>query len=272
MKKIIIVSNDVCAIKQIINTINKTNNLNSSSLNIYDINDFKKYILSSSFNNKNTIYFIDIYDIEYELLDLLKLLNAKDNLNKIIILNTNSNLKSFLESQKDIYAYLEKDINFQNRLSDILFMLSNDELTKINVSDLTIPVFINKQNIENIYKWPNQKFSINYQNGNNNILFSVNNSSNDIKEITKNSFYTDKQTLNKTKRKNNSETIRHIVVDLYLHHHIDYYQLSKHFNVEPSYIKKWATLSKYNRKLNILIFIAGKLIIKLYLNKYKGRE
>lgn len=271
MPKIIIVSNDICAIKQIINTIDKTKKLHSSSIKIYDITDFKSHLISSC-HDKNTIYFIDIYDIEYELLDMLNKLKSKTSSNKIIILNNNSHLKSLLESQKDIYAYLEKDLNFQKRLSEILSMLSNDENTKIDISDLTIPVIINKQDVEDIYQWPNQKFSINYKNSNNNVLFSLDSSSNDIKKITKNSFYTDKQTINKRKRKSISETIKHITVDLHLIHHVDSNELSKHFDVEPSYIKKWASLSKYNSKISIFKFIAGKLIIKLYFNKHKGRE
>lgn len=270
MPKIIIISNDICAIKQIINTIDKQKKLTSSSIKIYDINDFKNHLLSHR-QDENAIYFIDIYDIEHELLDILKTLNLKNTRNKIIILNNNSHLKSLLESQKDIYAYLEKDLNFQKRLSNILSMLSNNETTKIHISDLTIPTVINQQDIEEIYQWPNKQLSINYKTSNNNILCSVDNVSNDIKQITKNSFYTDKQTINKTPRKNFSETIKHLIVDLYLIHHVDYNELSKYFNVEPSYIKKWASLSKYNSKMNIFNFIAGKLIIKLYFNQHKGR-
>lgn len=269
MKNIIIVSKDICAIKQIINTIDKTKKLNASSVKIYDIDDFRNYILSSSFNDKNTLYFIDIYDIEHEFLDLLKSLNIKDNSNKIIVLNTNSNLKSLLESQKEIYAHLEKDLSFETKLSSILHSLSNDEPYKINVTD-TIPVIINKQDIDNIYKWPGQKLSINYKDGDNSLLFSLNNCSNKIKKITNNRFYTDKITINNSKRKQYSEPLKQLLVDLYLILHIDYKELSLYFNIDARYIKKWSTLSKYNRKINVIHFIVLKLIVKLYLRKHKG--
>ena len=35
------------------------------------------------------------------------------------------------------------------------------------------------------------------------------------------------------------------------------------YNVEK-YIKRWSNLSKYNRKINLLKLIIGKLIIKSY--------
>lgn len=266
MQKIIIVSNDICVIKQIINTINRIKNF-KESLCIYDIKDFRHYLLSSSFKEKNAIYFIDIYDIEYNFLDLIENINTKDSLSKIIILNTNSNLKSLLESQECIYAYLEKDSNFNKNIFDILFTLSNGEFNKINISNLIIPININKKYIESIYKWPNQKISINYRNGNNNLLISIDNSSKQIKELTKGNFYINQPIFNHCKRNYYSEPLKQLLVDLYLIYHIDYKVLSRHFHINATYIKKWSRLSKYNRKINFIHFIIGKIIIKAYFKK-----
>lgn len=269
MNNIIIVSKDICAIKQIINTIDKIKTLTPSSVKIFDIDDFKNNITSSSLNDKNTIYFIDIYDIEYEFLDWVKKLNTINASNKIIVLNTNSNLKSILESQKEIYAHLEKNLNFETTLFNILYTLSNNEPYKVNITK-SIPVVIDKQDIDSIYKWPQKRLSINYKDGNNNLLFSLSNCSNQIRNITKDRFYTDKITLNNPKRKQYNESLKQLLVDLYLKQHIDYKELSVYFNIDARYIKKWSMLSKYNRKINIVHFIVLKLIVKLYLRKHKG--
>lgn len=271
MKKIIIVSNDLCAIKQIINTKNKFEQLNSYNTNIYNIRDFIKYVKSSIFNEINTIYFIDIYDIEYNFLDLLHILGNKDKLAKIIILNTNSKLKSLLESQKNIYYYLEKDFNFENNIFNILNILSSNKSYKLNLSNFKTPVFLNRYDIKNIYNWPGKKISVNYKEGDNNILISVNKSSNEVKKIIKDSFYIEKP-FKHSKKNNYSVVLKQLLVDLYTIYNIDINILSYHFNVNPKYIKKWASLAKYNRKINVLRFLLGKIFLKSYFNHYKGSE
>jgi len=271
MKKIIIVSNDVCAIKQIVNTINKIKSLKTTSINIYDIKDFKSYIKSSHFKELNTIYFIDIYNIEQNFLDLLQHLNKKDKLNKTIIMNNNQNLKILLDSQISIYAHLEKDYNFKNKILDILLTLTNNTSYKLNISKFKHPILVNKKDINNIYKWPNKKISINYKNGDNTVLISMNNASDELRHITKNNFYTDYYQ-NSIKRTHYSEPLKQLLTDLYLIYKIDPKILSHHFNIDYKYIKKWAGLSKYNRKINFIKFILGKIIVKSYLNKHKGSE
>lgn len=270
-KKIIIISNDVCAIKQIVNTINKIKSLKTTFINIYDIKDFKSYIKSSHFKELNTIYFIDIYNIEQNFLDLLQLLNKKDKLNKIIIINNNQKLKTLLDSQSFIYTQIEKDYNFKDKISDVLMTLTNHIPYKLNISKFNFPIYINKQNINNIYKWPNKKISINYKNNDNTILISMNNASDELRRITKNNFYTEHYP-NNIKRTYYSEPLKQLLTDLYLIYKIDPKTLSHHFNIDYKYIKKWAGLSKYNRKINFIKFILGKIIVKSYLNKHKGSE
>ena len=272
MKKIIIVSNDVCAIKQIVNTINIIKILNQSSISIYDITDFKNYVNSPYFNESNTIYFIDIYHIEYDFLELLQVLNKKDKLNKTIILNTNSRLKSLLESQKYIYAYLEKDFDFKTKIFDILIALAKNTSYKLNISNLNTFISINKKEISNVYNWPNKTISVNYKDMRNNLSISINNASDELKTITENSFYIENPYHKNSKRTYYTEEVKQFLVDLYLIHKIDPKTLSYHSNIEITYIKKWASLAKYNRKRNSLRHLFVKIAIGFYSKLFNGRN
>lgn len=271
MNKIIIVSGDICAIKQIINCINNLKRLNPPSIKIMDILDLREYIASSNFTEQGTIYFIDIYDIEHEFLDIISAIRKKDKKGNIIILNINSNLKSLLNSQSKIYAYVNKNFNFNHKLIEVLTMLENGENSKINVSDIKTPILINKKLIKRIYHWPTGEFSISYEKDDN-IFVSFKQGSKKIKQITQNNFYIDNlESINK-KRRYYSEPFKQMLVDLYLIYHMDYKILSKSFNVDDAnYIKKWSNLQKYQTKLNILQFWIGKLIINHYFKK-RGRN
>lgn len=263
MKKIIIVSNDICAVKQIVNAKNKVKKLNSFQTNIYDIIDFKNYILSGV-EEANIAYFIDIYNIEEEFLDIINHLRKIDSAGKIIILSTNKNLKSLLESQNSIYSYVEKDINFNNKILEILFMLSNNEKSKINITNTDISINLNRKIIDGMYNWPNDQLSINYKHGDNNLLVTSNNY---LNKKTKNKFYTDKYEIYNSKRNYYYGPIKQLLVDLYFVFHMDYKELSRYFKVDASYIKRWSNLSKYRRKFNFIKYIIGKIIINSYLKK-----
>lgn len=267
MDSIIIVSNDICAVKQIVNVINKMNHLFSSSIFMFDIIEFKKYISLVNNIRKNTTYFIDIYDIENEFLDVVNNIRKKDISSNIIILNTNKNLKSLLESQSSIYSYIDKKSDFSSKIFEILINIISNYENKINISDSKIPIIFSKDNIDGIYKWPNKDFSISYKDGNDNFLLSFKTPSKELKQITNGNFYTDRSYLTHEKRKYYSEPLKQLIVDLYLIYNIDYKTLSRFFHIDARYIKKWSTLSKYNRKLNIFKFLIGKLMIKTYLKK-----
>lgn len=267
MDSIIIVSNDICAVKQIVNVINKMNHLFSPCISIFDLIDFKKYISLVNNTKENITYFIDIYDIENEFLDVVNNIRKRDISSNIIILNTNKNLKSLLESQSSIYSYIDKKSDFSSKIFEILINIIRNDENKINVSDSKIPVIFSKDNIDGIYKWPNKDFSISYKDGKDSFSLSFKTSSKELKNITNGSFYTDRSDLIRERRKYYSESLKQLLVDLYLIYNIDYKTLSRFFNIDARYIKKWSTLSKYSRKLNILKFWMGKLIIKTYLKK-----
>lgn len=265
MDSIVVVSSDICAVKQIINVVNTMNHLFSPSIFVFDIIEFKKYISLNT--TKNTTYFIDIYDIENEFLDIVSNIRKKDITANIIILSINNNLKSLLNSQSSIYSYINKKTDFSDKIFEILLNIISNDNNKIDVSDSKIPVTFSKNNIDGIYKWPDKNFSINYKNGNDSFLLSLKTSSKELNQITNGSFYTDSSDLKCSKRKFYSESFKQLLVDLYLIYNIDYKTLSRFFHIDARYIKSWSNLAKYNRKLNIFKFWMGKLIIKTYLKK-----
>lgn len=264
MKKIIIVSNDICITKQIINNINKLKNIKFSSINIYNIQELKENLKMS---HKNTIYFIDIYGIENECLDIIKKIKTIKPNNKIVLIDLNNNFKNLLTSQTSIDAYIEKGANFIKQLTEILSKIENINSNKINISTTDIPITLNKKTIENIYNFPSKKTLINYQNGQNSILISTTKTTKELQKLTNHQFYTPKSEIPTKKRNYYSESLKQLLVDLHIKYHIDYQTLSKHFNIEQKYIKKWSSLTKYNKKRTLLDIIIGHLIIKSYFKK-----
>lgn len=157
--------------------------------------------------------------------------------------------------------------NLKNDLLNILKYKNKYNQEELKVTDKNIPITINKNEIESIYQLPNNQLSIQYKDGNNSILVSLKYATDELKELTKNSFYTDKNEIKSKKRTIYSEPLKQLIVDLHLIFKIDINTLSKHFRIDEKYIKKWASLTKYYRKINIFKFIIGKIIIKSYFKK-----
>lgn len=264
MKRICIVSNDICAIKQIVNVVHKIKKLDPFTITIYDIDDIKKGLLETFIGD--TIYFIDIYHIENEFLDIIKSIKRKHERNKIIILNTNQGMKSLLESQSQIDSYIQKNFDFSNSILELFMTLLNEEDVKIDVTNFEIPVMLKKQDIESVYHWPNGVTSIQYKHGKQQFLLSSNHISNHIKT---DSFYTDKAAVLHLKRNRYSESLKQLLVDLHLIYHVDREVLSKYFSIDAKYIKAWSNIKKYNRKIHFFEFIIGKLMIHFYLKKQR---
>lgn len=259
MKRILIISDDSCAIKQIVNATNKIKKC-VFSIVIYDIYDFKNHI--SSFKEKNTIYFIDTHSIGEELIDILKLINKKDSMGKVIILNNHFRLRSLLQSQAFIYECIQKNMEFSHKVLEILKQIvEEDKNIKVNISHLNTPITLNGKTIDDIYHWPNGAVSINYKCGNNQVLVS------DTcvpTNLLSSNFYVDRNSLHKNQRKTYTEAYKQFLVDLYLIFHIDEKTLAKHFCIDASYIKKWANMVKYHRRFRFVIYIIGKIIISSY--------
>lgn len=273
MKKIIIVSDDNCAVKQIINNIKKTKNKIITQK--YNNQEFKFKLYNNQLKEKNIIYFIDIYPIQDQYLDIIKKLREEDQFSHIIIISMSQNIEPLLRSRLYITDYLNKIHDFDKKIKQILTYLLKEEpplKNKIKISNNTIPIIINKDEIENIYHYPNDQISIQYKNGKNNILLSINQTTIPLQEMIKDNFYLDKQTIKFPKKKQSkrnyySEPFKQLLVDLHLIFKIDSATLAKHFQVDTKYIKNWSKLSKYTRKINFIELIIGKLIIKSYFKK-----
>lgn len=270
MKNIIIVSDDICAIKQIVNTINKMHF--SPTITIYSTSDFKTKVKNKKTPKNDIIYLIDTYNMEADFIDILSRLREYDFASTIIVIGMYEYQYAVISSRLMILDYLLKWNNFTERLKETLSHLLVNKPTKIEentlkITDKNIPIVLKKNDIESIYHLPNNQISIHYKNGNNSILVSLKNATPQIKELTQNSFYTDKSSLKSPKRTYYSDPFKQLLVDLYLIFKIDSNTLSKHFHIDEKNIKKWASLTKYCRKINILEFIIGKLIIKSYFKK-----
>lgn len=271
MKKILIISDDICAVKQIVNSVNKIEKYNSVSIVIYDIYDFKNYLLSN-FDEENTIYFIDIYHVENEFLDLLKKLQIKDSMGKVVVLNTNSCLKSLLQSQPFIYSYIQKGIHFTTDILQVLIELANENDERIHISNSDISAILNKKNLCEVYNWPIGISSFHYKCGNNQVFISNQNVS---PKVETSSFYVDRSNLYKSPRNSYTDLYKQILVDLHLIFHIDNKILSKYFRVDARYVKNWANMAKYHRRFGIhkIIYILGKIMMGLYLKfSQKGQR
>ncbi len=259
MRRVLIISDDSCAIKQIVNAIHKIKKC-VFSIVIYDIYEFKNYI--SSFEEENTIYFIDTHSIGEELIEILKLVNKKDSMGKIIILNNHFRLRSLLQSQSFIYECIQKNMEFSHKVFETLKQIvREDKDIKVDISHLGTPITLNEKTIDDIYHWPNGVVSINYKCGNNQVLIS------DAcvpANLLQSSFYVDKNCLHKNQRKTYTEAYKQFLVDLYLVFHIDDKILAKHFCIDASYIKKWANMVKYHRRFRLVTYIIGKIIISSY--------
>lgn len=261
---ITIISTDICLTNKIISCINKI--IKSPIITIYNPTTFKDDILTRIKNKEPNIYLIDIYELETEFLEITNLIKKINDLNKIGIIAINKNLNNIIETQKNIDFTIIKDGNFYKNLKqNIIKILKKQDTKKLIISNKNINIILNKNTINDIYQFTNNKISINYKNYNNSILISNKNITSQLHQITNNEFYTKNKEV--TKRKYYTESLKQLLVDLYLIFKIDINTLSKHFQVEAKYIKKWSTLSKYNRKINIPFKILGKIIIKSYLKK-----
>lgn len=268
MLNITIISDDICLINKIISCINIITKF--PIITIYNPIIFKNKILPQLKSINNNIYLIDIYKIEPDFLKITSMIKNLNNSNKIGIININKDLKSIIEAQKNIDFTIEKDGNFYKNLKiNLTKILSHQHNEKIIISNQGINITITKSSFNDIYNFSNKKLSINYQNYDNNILIPTKRVTPQIKKATNNKFYIPKKEIKKQKRIIYSEPIKQLLVDLYLTFKMDGESLSKHFQVEAKYIKKWSTLSKYNRKINVPFQIIGKIIIKSYLKKQK---
>lgn len=271
MKKFVIVSDDICTIKQIVNNINKINA--SSSILIYDTRDFKRMVDSGDVDS-NIIYFLDICNMEDCFIELLRKLRNHDMVSKIVIITINNLVVNLMGTSFFIFAYIEKCCDFDKKLKDILSrLLINSgckvEDNNVKVTDLDIPVILDRNQIDEAYLLPNSLLSIYYNSGRNNIVVSLKKTTKEIRNITGNNFYVDKGNFKVSKKKAFSEPLKQLLVDLYLIFKVDCDTLERHFQVDARYIRRWASLKKYNRKLNFWEVIMGKIVLGFYFKNDK---
>lgn len=258
MNEIIIVSNDICLVKQIIYTVNKVyKKKNSPIINIYNFKEIKKNS-HDVLKRKNVLYFFDINSIEEDVMDILRKNKKYMISSKIIFISISDNYRCL--SQSHIYSYIKKDTNLYKELYEIIFNIKNNFECKKNISNNETPVILNINKIDSIYKWPNDLLSIYYK-GKNNILLPID----DVSKIIKTDvFYTPKKELT-NKRKTYDDSFKQLIVDLYLIYHIDHKIISDYFKVDIKDIKRWSELKKYNKKRSFIKVIIGKMLIKNYL-------
>lgn len=264
-ENIIIISEDICAIKQIVNILSRISPM--FSVMIYSPVDFQNNLERIVCQDVKQIYFIDTYGMEIHFLEVIDEIKKRDSNSKIVILTVDSTLKPLIVSHSKIEWLLEKNQYFHQHLVEVLLEIVQKEDNKFKISDSLFPITLNRNDIEEIYHFPNQQVSINYKNGNNHLLISLSHTSESLRELVNNRFYMDKTELRNSKKTYYSEPFKQLIVDLYTNFKIDSNVLAKHFRVNSNYIKKWASLAKYNRKLNKIEWFVGKLIIRSYFKK-----
>lgn len=258
MDGIIIISNDICIAKEIINVINNIFKKDLPLINIYTFDEFKKNSYEV-LNKKKYLYFIDIYSYENESLNIILKYKNLLLLNKVIIINLNNSFNNLIEGCKCVDFCLIKNGSFYKRLYNTVLNIKNNLTSKLQISSGKIPVTLNINSLNGIYNFSNDESSICYDDKN--ILIS---SSDLNKVVDKNKFYISKDELI-YKRRHYDDKFKQFIVDLHVYYDIDYLKLSNYFNVDIKDIKRWVGLKKYNRKINVIRILVGKFILKFYI-------
>lgn len=259
MKNVTIVSKDVCVIKQITNIIKSQANIKN-----ININDFENQINKNYKSNNHNIYFIDIDTYEYKAIEMIEKLKKQEKNATTIIITLESKINYLLKSTLNIFACVPKSITFSDDITQIWNNLQDNQNI---ISNGEIPIIVNFNNISSIYKWPNNLYTIKVKNNDNDYSVTFDKPSKNIEQLQNDYFYQKLTPTKKQTRNNYNNIIKQIAVDLYIKFKINDKTIGDILQINPKNIKRWASITKYQRKIPLLEY----LFIKYIIYKYKKR-